>query len=81
MHPNDAQKKDLADGIRVQITSGRGTLQTWLQHSRQVAEGELFMPWHYNESPVNKLTRSDLDPHSKIAPFKLSACNVEPVKE
>jgi len=81
MHPNDAQKHDLADGVRVQVTSARGTLQTWLQQSEQVAEGELFMPWHFNESPVNKLTRSELDPDSKIAPFKLSACKVEPVKE
>ncbi|MFO7939951.1 MAG: formate dehydrogenase subunit alpha [Bacteroidales bacterium] len=81
MHPNDAQKHDLANGAKVQVTSARGTLQTWLQQSEQVAEGELFMPWHYNESPVNKLTRSELDPDSKIAPFKLSACKVKLVKE
>ncbi len=48
-----------------------------LRRSREVAEGELFMPFHYGEAPVNRLTRDELDPYSKIAPFKLSACRVE----
>jgi predicted molibdopterin-dependent oxidoreductase YjgC len=41
-----------------------------------VRPGELFMPFHYSESPVNTLTRDELDPDSKIAPFKLTACRV-----
>ena len=51
--------------------------ETTLQSSDYVAEGELFMPWHFSESSVNRLTRSDLDPFSKIAAFKLTACKVE----
>jgi len=39
------------------------------------------MPWHFTESQVNRLTRSELDPHSKIAPFKLSAVNVIGIDE
>ena len=34
------------------------------------------MPFHYAESPVTQLTRDHLDPDSKIAPFKLTACRV-----
>ena len=34
------------------------------------------MPFHFGESPVNELTRDELDPDSKIAPFKLTACRV-----
>ena len=45
--------------------------------SRAVAERELFMPFHFAEAPVNVLTRDELDPYSKIPPFKLSACRVE----
>ena len=67
------------NGDKVKVSSKQGELQTTLQLSDQVAEGELFMPWHYSESPVNRLTRSDLDPFSKIAAFKLTACKVEKV--
>jgi predicted molibdopterin-dependent oxidoreductase YjgC len=44
--------------------------------SDHVLPGELFMPFHYAEAAVNKLTRDDLDPYSKIAPFKLSTVRV-----
>ena len=35
------------------------------------------MPFHFGEAPVNVLTRDELDPYSRIPPFKLSACRVE----
>jgi formate dehydrogenase alpha subunit len=76
MHPNDAQKNKLTNGIKVKLISPRGELETTLKISEEVLEGELFMPWHFSESLVNNLTRDELDPHSKIAPFKLSACKV-----
>lgn len=79
MNHADAEKNGLKDGDKVRLSSNQGELETYLQCSDQVAEGELFMPWHYFESPVNKLTRSELDPYSKIPPFKLSACKVKKV--
>jgi predicted molibdopterin-dependent oxidoreductase YjgC len=79
MNPGDVVKFGFTDGAKVKVTSKQGELETTLQASNQVAEGELFMPWHYSESPVNRLTRSDLDPFSKIAAFKLTACKVEKV--
>ena len=77
MHSNDAAKNKLENGCSVKLTSARGELQTTLRISDEVLEGELFMPWHFSESAVNNLTRDELDPHSKIAAFKLSACKVE----
>jgi predicted molibdopterin-dependent oxidoreductase YjgC len=79
MNPGDVVKYDFNDGQKVKVISRQGELETTLQASDHVAEGELFMPWHYSESRVNKLTRSDLDPLSKIAAFKLTACRVEKV--
>ena len=79
MNHADAEKNGLKDGDKVRLSSKQGELETYLQRSDQVAEGELFMPWHYSESLVNKLTRSELDPYSKIPPFKLSACKVKKV--
>jgi len=77
MHPDDATVLGLKDGQRVNITSRQGVIETRLKVSEKVRPGELFMPFHYSESPVNRLTRDELDPHSKIAPFKLTACRVD----
>jgi len=79
MNTGDVVKYDFKDGQKVKVTSKQGVLETTLRASDHVAVGELFMPWHYSESPVNRLTRSDLDPFSKIAAFKLTACKVEKV--
>jgi formate dehydrogenase alpha subunit len=77
MHPSDAARLKLRDGQMVSITSRRGSIRAVLRPSTAVAAGELFMPFHYAEAPVNMLTRDELDPYSRIPPFKLSACRVE----
>lgn len=80
MNMVDAANFGFRTGDRVKVSNERGELVTVLRESDEVAIGELFMPWHYSEALVNKLTRAELDPYSKIAPFKLSACKVEKVK-
>jgi formate dehydrogenase alpha subunit len=77
MHPDDVTKLGLKEGQGVSVASRQGEIDTQLKVSDEVLPGELFMPFHYSESPVNRLTRDELDPHSKIAPFKLTACRVE----
>ena len=79
MHPNDIKKLALKNGAYVKIASRQGEISTRLKSSHDVLPGELFMPFHYSESPVNELTRDELDPDSKIAPFKLTACKVKRV--
>ncbi|MFP3960587.1 MAG: formate dehydrogenase subunit alpha, partial [Spirochaetaceae bacterium] len=77
LHPDDAAKYGFRDGESVKVISPRGEVTTVLRESSQVAIGELFMPFHFHESPVNRLTRDELDPYSRIPPFKLSACRIE----
>lgn len=79
MHPDDARQYDLEDGAAVRLFNQRGEITSTLRLDEGVTRGEIFAPFHYNETPVNKLTRAELDPDSKIAPFKLSACGVEKV--
>jgi anaerobic selenocysteine-containing dehydrogenase len=79
MHPNDALKFGFENGNMVKIESRRGELETIVRVSDEVLEGELFMPWHFTEAQVNRLTRDELDPYSRIAPFKLSAVRVTKV--
>ena len=74
---NDLVKYGFIDGENVRLSNDRGELLTNLRASDEVAEGELFMPWHFPESAVNSLTSNELDPFSKIAPFKLSACRID----
>ena len=76
IHPDDIKRSGLKNGARVKITSRQGEITTRLKASSDVLPGELFMPFHFGESPVNQLTRDELDPDSKIAPFKLTACRV-----
>ncbi|MDX2415270.1 MAG: formate dehydrogenase subunit alpha [Bacteroidales bacterium] len=77
MNAIDVYKQGLVSGDMVRLSNSRGELTTRLRESNGVAVGELFMPWHFSEALVNNLTRAELDPHSKIAPFKLSACKVQ----
>jgi formate dehydrogenase alpha subunit len=76
IHPDDAGRYGLTDYSRVRIVSRRGELETIARISEDVLEGEMFMPWHFTESQVNRLTRDELDPYSRIAPFKLSAVKI-----
>jgi len=77
VNPADASRLGLAQGERVRLSSRRGELETTLRIDDGVAAGELFMPFHFPDALVNRLTRDELDPSSKIAPFKLSACRLE----
>ncbi len=81
MHPEDAAALGLSDRGRVRIASRRGAIETTLRVSAEVKPGELFMPFHFAEAPVNALTRDTLDPFSKIAPFKYTAVRVERAQE
>ena len=76
LHPNDAARGGISEGCTVRIESRRGVIETIARISEEVLEGEVFMPWHFTESQVNRLTRDELDPYSKIAPYKLSAVKI-----
>lgn len=80
MNMVDADNFGFKTGDIVRVSNSRGELTTVMRESDEVAIGELFMPWHYSEALVNNLTRAELDPYSRIAPFKLSACKVEKIK-
>lgn len=77
LNPADARRIGIRDGDRVRVTSRRGRLATRARIDEGVREGEPFMPFHYEASRVNLLTRDELDPSSKIAPFKNTPVRVE----
>ncbi|MCX7863070.1 MAG: formate dehydrogenase subunit alpha [Bacteroidales bacterium] len=77
IHPEDAQKYNISNHAKVKVVSPRGELTTKAIISDEVLPGEVFMPWHFHEAPVNALTRNEKDPISKIAPFKYSVVRIE----
>jgi formate dehydrogenase alpha subunit len=80
VHPSDAEKYALKTGEIVRVVSPRGSITSKVLISDQVRPGETFMPWHFQESPANKLTRNEKDPLSKIAPFKYSIIRIEKIE-
>jgi len=41
----------------------------------------VFIPFHFVESPVNRLTTTATDPHAKIPEFKVAAVRIDPIRE
>ncbi|MCK4257889.1 MAG: formate dehydrogenase subunit alpha [Halanaerobiales bacterium] len=79
INKKDAAKLKIRDGDRVRVISRRGEVETFARVCYRVQTGQLFMPFHYAESPANCLTNPVLDPEAKIPELKVSAVKVEKV--
>jgi formate dehydrogenase major subunit len=77
MNPRDMQQRGLHQGDRITVETRRGVLDAILRADREVAEGSVFMPFCFAESPANRLTNPKLDPFGKIPEFKYCAARVE----
>ncbi len=75
--PADAEKLDIADGDRVQVTSRRGSVTTKARVTRVSDEGVVYMDFHFAESPANVLTSAAVDPVAKIPEYKVCAVNIK----
>jgi predicted molibdopterin-dependent oxidoreductase YjgC len=45
--------------------------------TEMVAEGSVFVPFHFAEAAANRLTNDALDPKAKIPELKVAACKLE----
>jgi len=77
IHPADADRLGIRDGERVRLTTRRGSVEAKAQVTERSAQGEVFLPFHFHESPANRLTAAALDPVALIPEFKVSAVRVE----
>jgi len=75
--PEDATALGLEDGGRVKVASRRGEIETKVMITERVDKGIIFMPFHFEESNVNKLTNPAFDPIAKIPEFKVCAVKLE----
>ena len=79
MTPADLDLLGVADGEPVVVSSRRGAITLKSKASTRVAEGNVFIPFHFKEAAANILTNDALDPEGKIPEFKYCAVAVEKV--
>ena len=79
MHKKDAARLGIGDGERVRVQSRRGAITAVAHVGRKVSEGETWMPFHFPDSPVNRLTNAALDELARIPEYKVCAVRVEKI--
>ena len=73
----DADRLGITNGERVRVKSRRDSITASARVGRKVSEGETWMPFHFPDSPVNKLTNAALDDFARIPEYKVCAVQVE----
>ncbi|MEZ5386915.1 MAG: nitrate reductase [Prosthecobacter sp.] len=76
LHPQDAERLKIGDGMAVRVVSKRAELTAKARDELRLV-GEVFLPMHDN--CVNQLTHASFDPHSRQPSYKHSAVRVEAV--
>lgn len=79
INADDAQERGIAHGGRIRVASRRGEIVAKAEITDRVPAGLVFATFHFEDSDVNYLTSSALDPVAKIPEFKVSAVKVEAV--
>ena len=75
IHPDDAERLDIASGGPVVVRSRRGAADAIALVSSTVQRGQVFLPMHFDT--VNRLTFPAFDPHSRQPAYKACAVAVE----
>ncbi len=75
---DDAEALGVAEGDFVRVSSRRGTVVLAVRPTDRVAQGCVFIPFHFREAAANLLTIDELDPYGKIPEYKFCAVRIEP---
>jgi formate dehydrogenase alpha subunit len=78
MNPADAAGLGVVQGQRVRVASRRGEISVRAEVTGRMAEGHVFIPFHFAEAAANVLTNPALDPRARIPEFKACAVRVSP---
>ena len=81
IHPDTAVDYGIESGDMVRVESRRGEVTVPAQVTDRVGRDNLFVPIHFAESAVNRLTDEEhLDPAAATPEFKVSAVRIRPVE-
>jgi anaerobic selenocysteine-containing dehydrogenase len=82
MNPRDAKKLGLKMHDNVSVVSRRSRVDAMeLRLTEIVAPGQVFMPFHFAETNVNRATQSAFDPISREPNYKQCAVRIERTAE
>ncbi len=74
LHPNDAVQLQVKSGDRIALSGSRGRVEDVIvKVSQTVREGNIFVPFHYNEQLINAITLAEFDPKSFEPNYKQCA--------
>ncbi len=79
INPSDAAKLGIEDGDLVRISSRRGFTEAKALITKDIKEGTLFMPFHFEEAAANRLTNRAYDEIAKIPELKVCAVRIEKI--
>jgi len=78
VNPGDAHRLGVGSGDQVRVSSSRGSVESLVVRvTAIVREGEVFVPFHYDERCVNLLTVDEFDPISREPNYKQCAVKLE----
>ncbi len=81
LSPKDAKKLDVKSGDRISLSSPRGRVDDVIVRVTEVVrEGDVFVPFHFREQLINRLTQSLFDPKSFEPNFKQTAIQLHSQK-
>ncbi len=81
LSPEDAERRGLADGERVLVSSRRGKVEAPVRIDSSLRPGLAFMTLHFPEEvETNVLTIDATDPKSGTAEFKASAIRIDRIE-
>jgi formate dehydrogenase major subunit len=76
IHPADASELGIYRDDKIEVSSRRGSITLKADLSERVARGVVFIPFHYSEAAVNRLTITALDPVANIPEYKFCAVKI-----
>ncbi|CAH6824810.1 Formate dehydrogenase-O, major subunit [Vibrio chagasii] len=78
---HDAEALGISNGQMLKVSTRRGEIEIAAFVTKRMQQGVVFIPFHFVESPVNRLTTTATDPHAKIPEFKVAAVRIDPIRE
>ena len=74
--PEDARELGIRNRQWAMVRTRRGEVRAMAHVTDVASNGVLFMPFHFEEGPANRLTNNALDPVAKIPEFKACAASI-----
>ncbi|WP_286293296.1 formate dehydrogenase subunit alpha [Vibrio apostichopi] len=78
---HDAEALGVSNGQMLKVSTRRGEIEIAAFVTKRMQKGVVFIPFHFVESPVNRLTTTATDPHAKIPEFKVAAVRIDPIRK